>query len=138
VVLERRELRQVDLVAGEDELLARRGHAVDEARGDRLRLASHVLEDEVARGRVDRQPDRDGETREARVHVRDDGDARALDVLEDDERVAPLVLESPQDRGDLEDRVDLARDPQHLAGMVLLEVPDEGLEILSRRRPRLD
>ena len=66
---------------------------------------------------------------EARVHVGDQRNLRALHVLEDDQREAAVPLQPFEDAGDAELRIDLLADPHDLLGMLRLQKLDEAAQV---------
>ena len=131
VVGQQRQVVQVHLVAGEDDLLDRRVLARDHHGLDRVVLAAAVLAGELRHRRARRQADRHRQALEGGVDVRDDGDLRAADVAEDDDRIAPLALELREQRGDLELRIDLAIDVEDLVRVVVLQVAEEAAQVAA-------
>jgi hypothetical protein len=115
-----RHLVQVDLVAGEDDLLHRRaGHLLDRHAGV---LALDVGPGQLLRRRLQRL----GEQPRAAEHVGDDAQLLVLDLVEDHSGIALLGLELAQDTGQLEVDADGAPDPQELLGGTLLKASQKG------------
>ncbi len=116
----------LDLIAEEHLLLHRR--VVDHHRVDRVGLPRGAFLDErfdVAVLHAERKP----QPLEARVHVGDQRDFRAFDVLEDHQREFAVALQPLQDAGDAELRIDLLGDADDLLGVLLLQEFDEAAQV---------
>jgi hypothetical protein len=121
-----RQRLDIDLRAGQHHLLNRR--LVHHHRIDRMCLPRRAFLDEgfdvaVLDAKTEPQP------LEARVHVGNERDGRAFDVLEDHQREFPVALQPLQDAGHAEPRIDLTADPHHLLRMLLLKELDEAAQI---------
>jgi len=126
VVEDLRQRVEIDLVALEDDFLHRPGR--HDARRDRLlhRLAIS-LQHPVGRG-----ADRGGETRAARVEVRDDRELRSLHVFEDQDRAAlQLALELHDERGDLVGGVDFLLQDLDVVRLRALDLLEEAPQVLG-------
>jgi hypothetical protein len=121
-----RQVLDADLSAEEDLLV--NGCVLDHHRVDRMGLPRRAFLDErldVAGLHAEREP----EPLEARMHVGDQRDVRALDVLEDHQRESAVALQPLEDARDAELRIDFLRNPHHLFGMFLFEEGDEAAQV---------
>ena len=74
-------------------------------------------------------PEREAQALEARVHVGDQRDVGALDVVEDHQREPVVLLQPLEDAGDAELGIDLLRDVNDVVGVLGLQERDEAPEI---------
>jgi hypothetical protein len=135
VVHDLRERVEIHLGAAPDDLL-------DGARLHHARREGPLHGPQVRREHgVGRAADRGREPGAARVEVREDGERRALDVLEEEHGApAALLLELHDQGGDLVGRVDGARDHLELVRLPLLDRVEVPAEVLAHgghcNRPR--